>query len=84
MMLTVCYNIIGITIALVTASSVLHWFIENDAPTKIFDLDKLLNEGSQIMNYQVSAYQKWCLLYGICAGPVKGTVVGNMQLNSIE
>lgn len=73
-------------IALVTAASVFHWSIEGDAaPVKIFDrnLEKL-GDTSQIINYQVSVDGKWCLLCGISAGAVQGTIDGNMQLYSIE
>jgi len=76
------------SIALVTPTSVYHWSIEGDtAPVKIFDRNAGMLEGTQIINYQVSQDGKWCLLVGISAGPAGPsgpTIVGNMQLYSIE
>lgn len=75
-------------IALVTATSVFHWSIEGEAPpVKIFDRGQGLLEGSQVINYQVSADGQWCLLVAISAGapgPAGPTINGNMQLYSIE
>jgi len=73
------------SIALVTAGSVFHWSIEGDsAPLKIFDRNPAITEGNQVINYQVSNDNKWCLLCGICAGGAPGIINGNMQLFSIE
>lgn len=73
------------SIALVTATSVFHWPIEGETPPKkIFDRNPAVGEGSQIINYQVSADGKWCLLVGISAGEAPGIINGNMQLYSIE
>lgn len=73
------------TIALVTAQSVFHWSIEGDtAPVKVFDRNPGITEGTQIINYQVSGDNKWCLLCGISAGGAPGVINGTMQLYSIE
>ena len=72
------------TIALVTPTAVFHWPIEGEAvPAKIFDRNAALLENTQIINYQVSGDNKWCLLCGISAG-TGGVINGNMQLYSIE
>merc|ERR1719276_665924 len=71
------------TVALVTADAVLHWNIENDAPTKLFERNAAM-QASQIINYQVSQDQKWCLLCGIKAGATAGAISGNMQLYSVD
>lgn len=72
------------TIALVTPSAVFHWSIEGDAaPVKMFDRHASLSEGTQIINYQVSADGKWCLLGGIAQG-AGGVIVGTMQLYSVD
>lgn len=72
------------TIALVTAASVFHWSIENDTPTKIFDRNPAVGDGTQVINYQVSNDQKWCLLCAIAPGATPGVINGNMQLYSVE
>lgn len=76
------------SIALVTDTSVFHWSIEGDAaPVKVFDRNAAMLQGTQIINYQVSQDGKWCLLVGISAGPAGPagpTIIGNMQLYSIE
>ena len=74
------------TIGLVTESSVLHWTIADttSAPAKIFDRHATL-AGSQIINYRVSADDKWCVLIGISpntADPQAFKVKGSMQLFS--
>jgi hypothetical protein len=51
---------------------------------KIFDRNAALGETSQILNYQVSNDNKWCLLVGISAGATPGVIDGNMQLYSTE
>jgi len=72
-------------IALVTASSVFHWSIEGEsAPVKVFDRNPALGETVQIINYQVSGDEKWCLLCGISAGATPGAIDGTMQLYSVE
>eukprot|EP01035_Chromulina_nebulosa_P020076 gene20076-26070_t len=72
-------------IALVTATSVFHWSIEGDSPpVKIFDRNPQIVDGHQIINYQVSEDNKWCLLVGISAGGAPGVINGTMQLYSIE
>ncbi|KAF8327169.1 clathrin heavy chain 1 [Cantharellus anzutake] len=74
------------TIGLVTETSVLHWSISDatSAPVKIFDRHASL-AGSQIINYRVSADDKWCVLIGISpnsADPQIFKVKGSMQLFS--
>jgi clathrin heavy chain len=76
-------------IALVTATSVFHWSIEGEtAPVKVFDRNPGMLDGTQVINYQVSADGKWCILVAISAGPPgptgQPTINGNMQLYSIE
>ena len=71
------------TIALVTAESVYHWSVDGDSsPLKVFDRNPGLND-NQIINYQVSADEKWCLVCGISAGG-GGAINGTMQLYSNE
>ncbi|KAG0175208.1 hypothetical protein DFQ28_005404 [Apophysomyces sp. BC1034] len=68
------------TLALVTATAVYHWPIEGDStPVKVFDRHASL-AGCQIINYRVSANEKWMVLIGISAQ--QGRVVGSMQLYS--
>ncbi|KAI8915232.1 hypothetical protein DFJ77DRAFT_461771 [Powellomyces hirtus] len=70
------------TLGIVTETTVYHWSMEGDAqPQKMFDRNANL-AGSQIINYRVSADEKWLLLIGISAQ--QGRVVGNMQLYSKE
>lgn len=71
-------------LGLVTESAVYHWSIQGDAgPQKIFDRHVSL-QGSQIINYRVSADEKWCVLIGIAANNNPGAfrVKGAMQLYS--
>jgi clathrin heavy chain len=49
----------------------------------VFDRHATLSEGTQIINYQVSPDEKWCLLMGISQSAA-GTIQGTMQLYSIE
>ena len=71
-------------LALVTATSVFHWSSEGTgAPAKVFDRHPTIGANTQIINYQVSPDEKWCLLGGISAGQ-GGGVNGNMQLYSVE
>jgi len=71
-------------LALVTATSVYHWALDGtSAPEKIFDRHTTIGSNCQIINYQVSPDEKWCLLGGISAGG-GGSVNGNMQLFSRE
>lgn len=73
-----------LNLALVTASSVYHWQL-NDAepPKKLFDRLPQLGPNTQIINYRVSPDGKWCVLGGISAG-AGGAVDGNMQLFAVE
>jgi len=72
------------TLAMVTATSVYHWsLVGESAPVKVFDRHQSLGSQTQIINYQVSPDNKWCLLGGISAG-AGGVVLGNMQLFSVE
>eukprot|EP00591_Stephanopyxis_turris_P001746 CAMPEP_0195517552 /NCGR_PEP_ID=MMETSP0794_2-20130614/11004_1 /TAXON_ID=515487 /ORGANISM="Stephanopyxis turris, Strain CCMP 815" /LENGTH=1705 /DNA_ID=CAMNT_0040646371 /DNA_START=237 /DNA_END=5354 /DNA_ORIENTATION=- len=71
-------------LALVTAKSVYHWSTSGDsAPMKAFDRHPTIGPNTQIINYQVSPDEKWCLLGGISAG-AGGVVLGNMQLYSVD
>jgi clathrin heavy chain len=70
------------TIALVTPTAVFHWSTEgSSAPSKVFDRHAQLGEGTQVINYQVSPDEKWCLLMGISQGGA-GVIKGAMQLYS--
>lgn len=72
-------------IAMVTATSVFHWSSEGESnPVKIFDRNPGIGETTQIINYQVSGDEKWCLLCGISAGATPGTIDGTMQLYSTD
>jgi len=72
------------TLALVTGTSVFHWKLEGAGdPEKMFDRHPSVGANTQIINYQFSPDQKWCLLGGISAGN-GGAVNGNMQLYSLE
>ena len=72
-------------IAIVTGSAVYHWSIEGESPPqKVFDRHEKLLDSCQIINYQVSADGKWCLLMGIKAGAEANVVDGVMQLYSID
>ncbi|KAK7235859.1 clathrin heavy chain [Aureococcus anophagefferens] len=44
---------------------------------------RVLGEGTQVINYQVSPDEKWCLLMGISQA-AGGVIQGNMQLYSVE
>jgi clathrin heavy chain len=75
----------GSALALVTAEAVFHWSIEGEsAPVKMFDRNAAITTGTQIINYQVSNDNKWCLLCGISAGGAPGVINGTMQLYSVE
>jgi len=68
----------------VTPTSVFHWSIEGTSePVKVFDRHASLAEGTQIISYQVSPDEKWCLLMGISQG-AGGAIQGTMQLFSID
>ncbi|VDD80563.1 unnamed protein product [Mesocestoides corti] len=70
------------TIALVTATSVYHWSIEdNSTPVKMFDRHSSL-ANTQIINYRTDESCKWLLLIGISVQ--ENRVVGSMQLYSVD
>jgi len=74
------------TIGLVTDTAVFHWTISDatSPPTKIFDRHATL-AGAQIINYRVSADEKWLVLVGISGNttnPAAFKVKGSMQLYS--
>lgn len=70
------------TIAIVTATSVLHWSMDGpDGPAKVFDRHNSL-DGAQIINYKTDATQQWLLLIGIVSRD--GRIAGSMQLYSRE
>lgn len=71
-------------LAMVTATSVYHWSLDNQGPpVKVFDRHATMGPNTQVINYKVSPDGKWCLLGGISAG-APGVVNGNMQLFSVE
>jgi clathrin heavy chain len=70
-------------IGIVTATAVYHWSVEGSSPpTKIFDKNPSLQNGTQVVGYQTSPDNKWCLLTVISGGGQ--TINGTMQLYSIE
>ncbi|KAL0060881.1 Clathrin heavy chain [Marasmius tenuissimus] len=74
------------TIGIVTESSVFHWTISDQTspPQKVFDRHATLS-GTQIINYRVSADEKWLVLIGISGNstnPSAFKVKGSMQLYS--
>jgi len=72
------------TLAMVTGTSVFHWAMAGSTePQRMFDRHASVGPTTQIINYQVSPDNKWCLLGGISAG-AGGAVNGNMQLYSLE
>src|SRR5258708_16288712 len=75
-------------LGLVTDTSVYHWSITDatSPPQKVFDRHATL-AGSQIINYRISADEKWMVLIGISgntANPSAFKVKGSMQLYSRE
>ncbi|KAI0044509.1 clathrin heavy chain 1 [Auriscalpium vulgare] len=75
-------------LALVTDNTVYHWSITDatSPPQKVFDRHATL-AGSQIINYRVSADEKWMVLIGISGNttnPSGFKVKGAMQLYSRE
>ena len=75
------------TIGLVTDNAVFHWSISDatSPPAKVFDRHASL-AGAQIINYRVSADEKWLVLVGISGNTAPGAfkVKGSMQLYSRE
>ena len=76
------------TIGMVTDSAVYHWTMADatSPPQKIFDRHATL-AGAQIINYRLSADEKWMVLVGIAGNttnPSAFKVKGAMQLYSIE
>jgi clathrin heavy chain len=75
-------------IGMVTEASVFHWSISDATtpPQKVFDRHATL-AGAQIINYRVSADEKWMVLVGIsgnATNPSAFKVKGAMQLYSRE
>lgn len=71
-------------LAMATGTAVYHWALEGSAdPVKMFDRHASVGGNCQIINYQLSPDEKWCLLGAISAG-AGGQVLGNMQLYSTE
>jgi clathrin heavy chain len=69
-------------LALVTASSVYHWSMNDNAkPQKIFARHQSL-AGTQIINYRVDAAEKWCAVIGITRKDDR--IAGAMQLYSVD
>lgn len=84
------------TVGIVTDSSVYHWVayapasapstVTADAPVKVFERHASLI-GNQIINYRVTADEKWLVLVGISSNttnPAGFKVKGAMQLYSRE
>ncbi|KZS94509.1 clathrin heavy chain 1 [Sistotremastrum niveocremeum HHB9708] len=76
------------TIGLVTDTAVFHWSIDDASspPAKIFDRHANL-AGHQIINYRVTADEKWVVLIGISGNtgnPSAFKIRGSMQLYSRE
>ncbi|KAL4145007.1 hypothetical protein PRNP1_012681 [Phytophthora ramorum] len=70
--------------AIVTASAVFHWNIEDDSlPTKVFYRSASLGAETQIVSYEASIDNKWMLLVGTSQAK-GGHIVGNIQLYSME
>eukprot|EP00698_Gefionella_okellyi_P003029 TRINITY_DN12851_c0_g1_i1.p1 TRINITY_DN12851_c0_g1~~TRINITY_DN12851_c0_g1_i1.p1 ORF type:complete len:1713 (+),score=451.79 TRINITY_DN12851_c0_g1_i1:76-5214(+) len=71
------------TLALVTATKVLHWSMDDASdPVPIFARHDSLN-AAQIINYRVEPDGKWAVLVGIARTP-DNRIGGLMQLYSIE
>jgi len=71
------------TLAVITATASYHCSLAgSEDPINVFERHQSLGPNAQIINYQVSPDNKWCLLGGISAG--QGGINGNMQLYSIE
>ncbi|KAL3667717.1 hypothetical protein V7S43_007270 [Phytophthora oleae] len=72
------------TIALVTASAVFHWNMNDDSPpVLIFYRSANLGATMQIVSYEASTDSQLMLLVGITQDK-GGRIVGNMQLYSME
>lgn len=74
------------TLGIVTATSVYHWSMDNDAaPVKMFDRHASLAD-TQIINYRASSDGQWMVLIGISANtdPNGFKIKGSMQLYSKE
>lgn len=69
-------------IGIVTATEVYHWTIGQQRPLRQFPRHSSLKD-SQIIDYEVSANGKWCVLKGIRLDAGDG-VTGQMQLYSVE
>lgn len=61
-----------------------HWSYDAPAPVKVCDRHADFNDKIQIIGYQVSGDGKWNLICGISQGATPGTIVGTMQLSSLE
>jgi len=71
------------TLALVTATAVYHWYMDNTAdPQKVFDRHPSL-ASAQIINYRADAAEKWLCLVGIAQG-ADGKIAGAMQLYNVD
>ena len=75
------------TLGMVTDTAVYHWSIaDTTTPQKVFDRHATL-AGCQIINYRISADEKWMVLIGISGNstnPSAFKVKGSMQLYSRE
>ncbi|KAE9015521.1 Clathrin heavy chain 1 [Phytophthora rubi] len=72
------------TVAVITATAVFHWSIDDDLPpTKVFYRSASLGAEMEIVSYQASVDNQWVLLVG-SSERQGGHVVGSMQLYSME
>eukprot|EP01097_Dermamoeba_algensis_P002873 TRINITY_DN2141_c0_g1_i1.p1 TRINITY_DN2141_c0_g1~~TRINITY_DN2141_c0_g1_i1.p1 ORF type:complete len:348 (-),score=48.91 TRINITY_DN2141_c0_g1_i1:19-1008(-) len=69
-------------LALVTATAVYHWSLEDNQPTKFFDRHQNL-ASCQIINYRVDKALKWGALIGLAAKE-QNKFIGTIQLYSSE
>jgi clathrin heavy chain len=72
------------TVGIVTTDAVYHWSLEGqNEPTKIFDRTPYTAGPVQIINYQVSADGKWCILNGLSVDQEKN-FNGVLQVYSVD
>ena len=70
------------TIGMVTDTSVFHWTISDQTspPQKIFDRHATLS-GAQIINYRVTADEKWLVLDRGVSQPIEGHAAAFAEIN---
>ena len=67
-------------LAMVTATSVWHWDMSSEGPTKLFD--RAVPQ-AQVLHYSVSQDSQWCVL-GVIQQGASGNIEGKMQLYNLE